>query len=312
MIWKCSTHDEFPCSIRVQALQDQFARFASDLSALKAEVISKHYEPRSIYKQANAQFIPQADQQYLWAALELMQSPQVKWRVDIRPESIAMVDYAQLKSERTEFLTAMATFLQSSQAVVQAVPGSTPFLLQLMKWGLAGFKGGEYLEGIMDQAIDHAMKAQPEDKEGDQQKAEQQKVQMEFQMEMQKIQAKAQADMQVQQTKAQGELQRAMADHGHKMEQQQAKAEGDMQKIFADLQADLKVIRTKLGADMQAEESQAVNAAAESQVGHEQTLTEMAQEHEYTMEEMGASHAVSMEQKEQDRKNSQEGFSDDG
>ena len=38
-------------SINVQALQDEFARFASELEGLKAEVISKHYEPQSIIQQ---------------------------------------------------------------------------------------------------------------------------------------------------------------------------------------------------------------------------------------------------------------------
>jgi len=176
-------------SIRVQALQDQFAQFASDLDGLKAEVVSKHFNAESIVMQSSAQFLPQADMDKIPSALELMKSPDVKWRVQIRPESIAMMDYAQLKSERTEYLTATATFLQSATSVVQEVPGSLPVLLEMMKWGLAGFKGANYLEGTLDKAIVMASKPQPEEPDPEQQKLQQaqQMEQMKHQFEMEKI-----------------------------------------------------------------------------------------------------------------------------
>ncbi|MCP4928827.1 MAG: hypothetical protein GY918_07205, partial [Gammaproteobacteria bacterium] len=68
-------------SITIQALQDEFARFASDLEALRAEVISKHFTPQSIVKQSNALYLPEADKVYVQPALELMQNADVKWRI---------------------------------------------------------------------------------------------------------------------------------------------------------------------------------------------------------------------------------------
>ena len=292
-------------SINIQALQDEFARFSSDLEALKAEIVGKHYEPDTIIVHSNATFVPEPDKPLVPQAIALMKSEKVKWRVQIRPESIAMVDYAQLKSERTEFLTAMATFLQSSQAMVQAVPQSLPVLLEFMKWGMAGFKGANYLEGMLDQAIDMAKKTPAPDQnaaEKQKQSGEMQKMQMQHRYDMEKIQAKGQADMQLFQTKMQAEVQKAMADHQHKMEQAEAKARGDIQKIMADLQADLKVIGAKLGADIQTEQAQAQNAAAEAEVDHQHSLTEAAVEHEYTMTELGAQHAVDMTEKKEDAK----------
>jgi hypothetical protein len=266
-------------SITVQALQDEFARFASELDELKAEVVSKHFSPESIYEQSGADFLPMPDKQLIPQALQLMQSQKVKWRVDIRPESIAMVDYAQLKSERTEFLTAMATYIQSAQAAVQQVPNSLPVLLEMLKWGMAGFKGSNYLEGIMDQAIEGAKNAPPQNKQEEQQQQ---------QADMAKIQAKLQADMQTIQAKSQAEIAKITSGHQAKMEQQLAKDRGDMQKIMADLKADMRIIAAKLNADLQTERSQATNAAAELQVGHENTLIEMQSEHENTMSEIEA------------------------
>lgn len=273
-------------SIRIQALQDEFARFASELEGLKGEIIAKHFNERTILKQSNAQFMPEADRDKIMPAVQLLKAPDVKWRIDIRPESIAMIDYAQLKSERTEYLTAMATFLQSANSMVAAVPQSMPILLEFMKFGMAGFKGSDYMEGMLDQAIDMAKKQPPQDKEGKKGQQEQQKEQMKHQMEMQKIQAKAQADMQTFQAKTQGELQKIQMDNQANMQEQQSKANSDLQKIAADLQADLAVIRAKLDADLTTEQAQAEFDIASSSTDHQYNMIEENQNHRNTMDQI--------------------------
>ena len=270
-------------SIRVQAVQDEFARFASDLEALKAEVISKHYSPQAILTQASAQYLPEPDRARIPAAIALMKSPDVKWRVDIRPESIAMIDYAQLKSERTEYLTAMATFIQSANSMVQAVPGSLPVLLEFMKFGMAGFKGSNYLEGILDQAIDEAKKAPPK-QEDDGTAAEQ----VRMQGEMQKLQMKLQGDMQIIQAKQQAEMQKLQLDGQNNVREIMAKAQADNQKIMTDLQADLKVIAAKLAADLQVEQAQSTYAIAEQQTEHANAMQLQNTEHADTMQQIKA------------------------
>lgn len=271
-------------SIRIQALQDEFARFASDLEAIKAEVISKHFQKESIVKQSGAMFLPQPDKQLISPALELMQSPELKWRVDIRPESIAMVDYAQLKSERSEFLTSMATYLQSMTSMVQSVPESLPVLLEMLKWGMAGFKGSNYLEGIMDQAITMAQQKPPG---GDKEKGpspEETKLQVEQlkaqtaqqkgQLELQKIQAKAQADLQTLQTKLQGEMQKIQVDAGRDQSLEQVQANNRLREIAEELQSSLVEIRASMQADLEVERAQSEYAIAERQVEHGNTMRE--------------------------------------
>lgn len=211
-----------------------------------------------------------------------MQSPNVRWRVNIRPESIAMIDYAQLKSERTEFLTAMATYIQSATSAASAMPGALPVLLEMLKWGMAGFKGADVLEGTMDTAIE-AAKKMPQDKPDDG-KAEADAAKAKAEME--KIQAKSAADLQLLQTKHQQEMQKGQADHQQKLEQQQAKNQGDMQKIMADLKADMQVIGAKLDADMAVEEAQTTFAAAEREIEHNLDLTEQAAAHDNSMTEI--------------------------
>jgi len=273
-------------SIRVQALQDEFARFAGDLEALRAEVISKHFQPGSIAHQASAQFLPQADQDKIQPALELMKSPDVKWRINIRPESIAMVDYAQLKSERTEFLTAMATYIQSAQAAVQAVPGSLPILLEILKWGMAGFKGSDYLEGTMDQAIEMAKKAPPPGQDDGKQQEGQIKLQIEqlkmqaqqqkLQGELQKIQVKSQADMQTLQTKLQAEIAKIEADSEADLTLEQVSSRNRLMEIAHNLEADIAQIQANMEADLTIEQAQAEYDIASQTVEHQNNLTEIA------------------------------------
>lgn len=274
-------------SIRIQALQDEFARFASELQALRAEVISKHFEPRSIIEQSNAKYLPQVDHDKVMPAIEMLKSQDAKWRIDIRPESLAMIDYAQLKQERTEYLTSMATYIQSAQAMVKSVPQSLPILMEMLKWGMAGFKGADQMEGMMDQAIDMAKKMKPpsDDKEGAQ-AAQMAIIQAQSQAELQKIQAKSQADMQVFQAKMQGEIQKIQIDNQATMQEQQQKSQADLQKIATDLQADLAVIKAKLESDLAVEQAQSVMSNAEAEAQHGYTLTEAAVEHGYTMTEI--------------------------
>lgn len=279
-------------SIRVQALQEEFARFASDLEELRAEVIAKHFSPESILKQSNAQFLPQPDLERIPPAIKLMQSPELRWRVNIRPESIAMVDYAQLKSERTEYLTAMATYLQSASTMVKSVPGALPVLLEMLKWGMAGFKGSNYLEGIMDQAIDMAKDAPPPGQDDGAQKAAQMEMQMAQQkhaadMELQN--AKAAGAMQLQQAKDNAAVRQAQSDFMTEMKRQQAELQKELQQINANLQSELTQIQANLDSALRTEQAQSAYAIEEGNVSHDNTMAEI--------EENGK-----MEARQQDRK----------
>jgi hypothetical protein len=188
-------------SVRIQALQDEFAKYATDLIRLRAEVVSKHFQPQSIAKQSNIEHT--ADAQLAPQAIELIKnSTDLIWRLEVKPESVAMVDYAQLKDERSAYITALATFMQSAAPLVQLDPGATPVLLEMLKWGLAGFKGSNEVEGILDQAINRLQQQQGQQGQGqDKPSPEEIKAQMEQQkqqFEMQKQQAIMQQEQQKQ------------------------------------------------------------------------------------------------------------------
>ncbi len=288
-------------SVRVQALQDSFAQFASDLLALKAEIIARHFDPETIAKAANIENT--FDAQLAGPAIQLIKNPDSsRMRIVIRPESVAMVDYAQLKAERTEFVQALALFLQSSAPMLEQDKSMMPFLLQLMQWGMAGFKGAQEVEGVMDRAIKQAQEkaAQPEqDPQQQQMQMQQQLEQMKAQIEIQKIQAKAQADMQTREQDKQADIETAMAQHQAKLAE-----------IEAEMQATLAETKAKVEADLIVEQAQAqanvaqTQAAAASEVQKDAIETELELQKEAVktglkIDEIAASSAAKIKEAKQ-------------
>lgn len=209
--------------VRMQFRQQEFARFASDLQKLKAEIIAKHFDPETIIQGANTKYMNGADVGAVQAAVKLIKDDVYQYRVEVKPEAISMADYAAVKQERSDMLMATATFLQSALPVMQAAPMMTPMLLQMLQWSLAGFRGGSTIEGVIDQTIvkvqkDMQMKAQqppPPDPEMIKAQMEMKQMQMQGQIDM----AKSQADFQATGAKHQMDLQKAQIDlHGKQAE----------------------------------------------------------------------------------------------
>ena len=71
-----------------------------------------------------------------------------------------MADYAQVRQDRAEFLTALATFTQSAGPILKQYPNAAPHMLKLLQWAMAGFKGSSTVEGVLDQMIQEATQAQ--------------------------------------------------------------------------------------------------------------------------------------------------------
>jgi len=212
-------------SIRVQALQDEFARFASDAQKIKVNIIAKYYPPEQIILQSNIANTPDGkNQPLLEQAIQLIKTMNLaKWRIQIKPETLAIADYAQLKADRTDFINAVSLFMQSAGRLIESAPQATPYLLHMLKWGVAGFRGAQEIEGVLDQAIDVATKNPP----GEKPDPQMQKVQAE----LQKSQMEAQAKMQQSAQEHQMEMQRMALE----MKQDREKHALEIQKLMMQL-----------------------------------------------------------------------------
>ena len=173
-------------------------------------------------------------------ALELLKGGEdaLEWRVSIQADSMAMVDYNQQKTERTEFMNAVATFLQSASTVGQGNPKLIPLMLELLQFGVAGFRISKDLESVFDKYIkefNDELEAQknappPPDPEMLKMQAEQQAEQQKMQMDMQMKQADAQLKQQTQQADMQMKLQESQA----QLQMEQQKFELLMQQMQAE------------------------------------------------------------------------------
>jgi hypothetical protein len=242
-------------SVRIQALQEQFALFAGGAMQIKAEIISRHFSPETIFKRANMQY--SVDEELVPPAIELIKNPdEARIRVAIRPESIAMVDHNAVKNERTEYLNAVSTYMQSAQGIIDADPAAKPFVLQLLQWGLAGFKGASEIEGVIDKAIEASQKA-AEEQEGkpDPAQAEAQAAsqleQMKQQGAMQAIEAKTQSTLAIRQSDMQADIATAHETHVRKMAEIQAGLEAKIAETQVSLQADLLMEQAQAASNIQ-------------------------------------------------------------
>jgi hypothetical protein len=142
--------------------------------------------------------------------VQLLKSDYSCYRVAVKPESISLTDFAQLKADRTEVIQALSTFFQAAMPVVQTLgPDSMAFMLKMLQSAIAGLRGSSTLEGTLDGAIQEL-------------EAKQKQAAMQP-----KPPAPPDPKVQAEQLKMQGEAQK----HAQDMEKEQFKAAANSQRI---------------------------------------------------------------------------------
>lgn len=178
-------------SIRIKKLQDEVARFASDIMRIKAEIMVRHFTPELLIAKSNIDKTD--DVNLVIPAIELLKSETgFEWRINVSADTLAQADYAMEKQDRIEFLSSVSKYLQQAGGMVQAVPESAPVLIGMLKWAVAGFRNAKDIEGMLDKSLDALQKQGTESKgpspEQQAAKAEMEKLQMEMKAYMEKHQ----------------------------------------------------------------------------------------------------------------------------
>lgn len=203
-------------SVRMQALQDDFARFASEHQQIRAQLVAKFFDDGTIVQRSNAEFL--ADRQHVPQAVKLIKSPAfAQYRIEVKSEAISLSDFAATKAEKFEAMGTLAQVFQMGAALAQAMgPAALPFILKMGQATIAGMRGTSDMEAAFDQAIAEAEQIQEQAKQ--QGPPPDPKMQAE-QMKLQGQQMKAQADMEKERLK-----------HGQKLQQIQAEVVADDQR----------------------------------------------------------------------------------
>ena len=236
-------------SIRLNDMKDDVARFARDLLRMKAEIICSKYQPEIILEVSGIANTPDGQNPELIAqAIALLKNePMRNFQIDIQTDTLVELDEQGEKQKRVEFLTAAGQFITQATQAVQVSPEMAPLYMQMLLFGVRGFKAGRELEGVFEttmQDIDNSIKAkkeQPPEPSPDQIKAqaEAQKAQSDLQIEqakMQMEQQKAQLDAQIEQQKMQFEQQKAQQEA--QLAQWKANLEAETKMAVAQIQAE--------------------------------------------------------------------------
>lgn len=138
-------------SVRIQSLQDEFARFASEAQEIKGEIMCRWFDAETIINRSNVMQTP--DAQLAQQAVQLLQSDSEQYRIQVKPEAISLTDYAALKQEKSEVIQALGGYFQAMAPMIQGGMLPAEFVMQLAQWMVSGLKGASSMEGLFDQAI---------------------------------------------------------------------------------------------------------------------------------------------------------------
>ena len=154
-------------SLRLKAMQEDVARYATDILQLKAQIICGKFNPQTIAAMAAVDQLTPEDQQVIPQALALlvgeerMMDPEAQgpnplrsFRIDIAADTLIQIDEQTEKQERMEMLTAFGGALKAGAEVGAMAPPMIPLILEVLKFGIQAFKVGKSIEGTFDSALD--------------------------------------------------------------------------------------------------------------------------------------------------------------
>lgn len=283
-------------SLRLKVYQDEVERFATNLLRLKAEIICNHFDAQTIAEMAGAMQLSQVDQQVIPQALAMLKDNATRqFRIEIASDSMVYQEEQQEKQDRLEFLNATSQFVEKLIQAGQMAPDVIPLGVEMLKFGVTGFRVGKTLEGVIDQAADNlkAMVAQQQqnpkpDPEMAKIQAQQQASQMQAQQQAQSDAAKMQQEQQFRQWEMQQEAQLEQQriqwetqkdaqarDHEAMLANQKAAQEAQFKQMELDMDERVALAKAKIDADTRIAVAQIAAGQDPWNVDREDTANEL-------------------------------------
>lgn len=245
-------------SLRLKEYQDGVAFYASNILKLKAQIICGQFQPETLVKIGGVSQLSPDDQALVPQAIAMLKdNPMRTFRIEVATDSMLYQDEQREKEDRVAFLGAVGQFLERATQASQGMPPeATPLLMDLLKFGVTGYRVGRVLEGEFDNVAD-AIKEQAKQPKQPKQDPEMMKIQMEaqarqaelqnetqmreqeIQLEAQKQEAQAQNDMRERQHKA--ELDQALEKQRLEFDAWKSKLENETKIFVAELEAKTKL-----------------------------------------------------------------------
>lgn len=245
-------------SLRIRTAQEDVARFATDLLRIKAQIMCNFYSPEILAQMAAVEQMQPVDQQMIQPAMALLKSGSLRgFRVEIEADSMVMLDEQMEKQSRMEFLQATGAFIKEAMPVVSQAPELANLAMEMLKFGVTGYRVGKTLQGVFDQTADQIKQAVQQKQANPQPSPDQMKAQADIQMKQAELAAQTQADqakMQHEIALEQFKAEQEMRVEAFRQQAQQAQYEAQQR---TELQADMAEEQRKFDLDqmrMQMEE----------------------------------------------------------
>lgn len=169
-------------SLRLKQYQEQVAYAATEMLQLKAQIMCRKYSPETLLKISAADQLSAVDRQLVPQALALLvgearaQDPNAEegpnplrsFRIEVAADSLIYLDEQAEKESRMEFLTATGAFLEKMGVVLMQTPPEAKgpvvgLLMEMLKFGVTGFRVGKTIEGTFDETAEKlkAIASQP-------------------------------------------------------------------------------------------------------------------------------------------------------
>jgi hypothetical protein len=188
---------------RLSIDQQRVATYAQALLRLKAHLICKFYTPETIMARVGT-LTPQ-DMELVPQAIALLKNKMMSdFVLKVSVDSIQLPNWNLDKAEKTEAFNAIMSSIGQVMPAIQQKPELTPFIFQLVKFVVSGYRGAQQVEGILDQAIEEFQRQgpqQPSEPSPEQIKAEAQRENNQTKMaiaQMQEETKRAKASLQAQ------------------------------------------------------------------------------------------------------------------
>ena len=146
-------------SVRLQLKQQAVGMFVREVLRIRSEIICKHFQTQTILTKSqieqteSANFAPQA--------VELLKNYRMtEYRIEVTEQSLSIADYNAERELRMELITSLGQFISQSAAMLKDMPQAMPYMLQIIQWVIASFRGASDVETVLDSAIS-AMKQMP-------------------------------------------------------------------------------------------------------------------------------------------------------
>ena len=167
-------------SLRLKQYQEEVSLYATQILQIKAQIICKKYDPKTILQISAADQLSEQDKQIIPKAMELLigvdrwvafmqkvpvregvkeSNPLRSFRIEIAADTLVYMDEQAEKDSRIEFLTAVGTYMEKAGLILAQTPQQAAgpvsgMLMELLKFGVTAFKVGKGIEGIIDETAE--------------------------------------------------------------------------------------------------------------------------------------------------------------